>query len=68
MLARVVNDNAPILERRGVLEFFASKLAPTVGFGCSEGGDYRPTTSSACKPFSPLTTPYSTCCPSASDR
>ncbi|MGF6203427.1 hypothetical protein QF012_005488 [Pseudomonas laurylsulfatiphila] len=25
----VVNDNALILDKRGVLEFFASKLAPT---------------------------------------
>jgi hypothetical protein len=25
----VVNDNARILKKRGVLEFFASKLAPT---------------------------------------
>ncbi len=30
MLAKVVNDNAPILNERGALRFFASKLAPTV--------------------------------------
>ncbi|OWP73381.1 hypothetical protein CEC48_02835 [Pseudomonas sp. K2I15] len=29
MLAKVVNDNAPNLNKRGVLTFFASKLAPT---------------------------------------
>ena len=31
LLAKVVNDNARILDARGALEFFASKLAPTVG-------------------------------------
>ncbi len=31
MLAKNVNDNASILNKRGVLGFFASKLAPTVG-------------------------------------
>ncbi|WP_262381200.1 MULTISPECIES: hypothetical protein [unclassified Pseudomonas] len=30
MLAKIVNDNAGILEERGAVEFFASKLAPTV--------------------------------------
>ena len=35
MLAKSVNDNAHILDGRGVLEFFASKLAPTVVFGMS---------------------------------
>ncbi len=29
MLAKSVNHNAPILNECGVLEFFASKLAPT---------------------------------------
>jgi hypothetical protein len=29
LLAMVVNDNAASLTPRGVLEFFASKLAPT---------------------------------------
>ncbi|KAA2232758.1 hypothetical protein FJD34_14790 [Pseudomonas brenneri] len=36
MLAKNVNDNARCLVRRGVLEFFASKLAPTGG-GASGG-------------------------------
>ncbi|AHC36253.1 hypothetical protein J2X88_002261 [Pseudomonas extremaustralis] len=30
MLAKIVNDNAGILDARGDLKFFASKLAPTV--------------------------------------
>ncbi|CAI8892697.1 transposase [Pseudomonas sp. IT-196MI5] len=30
MLAKVVNDDARILDKRGMLGFFASKLAPTV--------------------------------------
>gem|GEM_PF-3224044 len=30
MLAKVVNDNAVNLAKRGVLAFFASKLAPTM--------------------------------------
>ncbi|EZI25297.1 hypothetical protein PE143B_0125085 [Pseudomonas extremaustralis 14-3 substr. 14-3b] len=29
MLAKAVNDNAAFLDKRGVLGFFASKLAPT---------------------------------------
>ncbi|ASV38113.1 hypothetical protein CI807_18645 [Pseudomonas sp. NS1(2017)] len=29
LLAKIFNDNAPILILRGVLECFASKLAPT---------------------------------------
>ena len=29
MLAKIVNDNAFILNERGVLEIFASRLAPT---------------------------------------
>ncbi len=29
LLAKIVNDNAGILKARGVLRFFASKLAPT---------------------------------------
>uniref|UniRef100_UPI000F08FE8C hypothetical protein n=1 Tax=Pseudomonas viridiflava TaxID=33069 RepID=UPI000F08FE8C len=29
MLAKIVNDYTGILDARGVLEFFASKLAPT---------------------------------------
>ena len=31
LLAKVANDDSGNLEERGVLEFFASKLAPTVG-------------------------------------
>ncbi|OPB28330.1 hypothetical protein BFW90_15750 [Pseudomonas fluorescens] len=31
MLAKNVNDNAPHLDERGALAFFASKLAPTDG-------------------------------------
>ncbi|AZF45735.1 hypothetical protein C4J84_0472 [Pseudomonas sp. R11-23-07] len=31
MLAKNVNDNACFLNKRGVCEFFASKLAPTDG-------------------------------------
>ncbi len=31
MLAKNVNDNAGLLIQRGVLRFFASKLAPTGG-------------------------------------
>ncbi len=38
MLAKSVNDNAGILDGRSILEFFASKLAPTVVFG---GGSHR---------------------------
>jgi len=30
LLAKIVNDDAGILNERGALEFFASKLAPTV--------------------------------------
>ena len=30
LLAKNVNDNAFFLDERGALEFFASKLAPTV--------------------------------------
>ncbi len=30
LLAKDVNDNASFLDKRGVLGFFASKLAPTV--------------------------------------
>ncbi|AZE82470.1 hypothetical protein C4J98_1041 [Pseudomonas orientalis] len=33
MLAKIANDNAPILDERGVLRFFASKLAPTEAAG-----------------------------------
>ncbi len=29
LLAKNINDNAGILDERGVLEFFASELAPT---------------------------------------
>jgi len=29
LLAKVANDNAGLLDDRGVLRFFASKLAPT---------------------------------------
>ena len=35
MLAKIVNDNAAHLEKRGALAFFASKLAPT---GCELDG------------------------------
>jgi len=31
LLAKNVNDNARILDERGVFKFFASKLAPTSG-------------------------------------
>ncbi|WP_193059221.1 hypothetical protein, partial [Pseudomonas sp. K8] len=42
MLAKNVNDNACILDERGVFEFFASKLAPTgvCGGGLFEGGGW----------------------------
>ncbi|ETD35116.1 hypothetical protein U724_26665 [Pseudomonas chlororaphis subsp. aurantiaca PB-St2] len=30
MLAKIVNDNAYMPNERGALEFFASKLAPTM--------------------------------------
>ena len=30
MLAKIVNDNAAHLDKRGALAFFASKLAPTI--------------------------------------
>ena len=33
MLAKNVNGNAAIQDKRGALEFFASKLAPTGGSG-----------------------------------
>jgi len=29
LLAKIVNENAPLQVQRGVLKFFASKLAPT---------------------------------------
>ena len=32
----VVNDDATILDRRGGLRFFASRLAPTVGIRCMQ--------------------------------
>src|SRR5476651_2148934 len=38
LLAKVVNDDAGCLVFRGVLEFFASKLAPTVGGSAGQGG------------------------------
>ena len=31
LLAKIVNDDACILNERGALELFASRLAPTVG-------------------------------------
>ncbi|ATN09859.1 hypothetical protein CRN80_09390 [Pseudomonas sp. FDAARGOS_380] len=31
LLAKIVNDNAPFLNKRGALSSFASKLAPTEG-------------------------------------
>jgi hypothetical protein len=34
LLAKVVNDDAGISNARGVFEFFASKLAPTLCCGC----------------------------------
>ncbi|MDQ0741530.1 hypothetical protein QF045_004390 [Pseudomonas sp. W4I3] len=37
LLARIVNDNACILDECVGLAFFASKLAPTVGLVC--GGE-----------------------------
>ena len=37
MLAKNVNDNACILDERGVFEFFASKLAPTGVWVCVGG-------------------------------
>ncbi len=37
LLAKIVNDNAGILDDRGVCGFFASKLAPTGVVYC--GGD-----------------------------
>ncbi|PMX14733.1 hypothetical protein C1Y26_30525 [Pseudomonas sp. MPR-R2A7] len=37
MLAKDVSDNACILDECGVLEFFASKLAPTGGCGVFRG-------------------------------
>ncbi|SDV04396.1 hypothetical protein SAMN05216202_3660 [Pseudomonas mucidolens] len=41
MLAKNVNDNAFILDKRGAFEFFASKLAPTglnrSASGCEAG-------------------------------
>lgn len=42
MLAKDVNDNACLLDNRGALKFFASKLAPTFGFVCGSGlqGDF----------------------------
>ncbi|GLH47894.1 hypothetical protein RS3R2_15760 [Pseudomonas lactis] len=33
MLAKIVNDNAGNLDDRRAWAFFASKLAPTVGYG-----------------------------------
>ncbi len=35
MLAKNVNDNACFLNERGACEFFASKLAPTMGIRAS---------------------------------
>ncbi|MDQ0737234.1 hypothetical protein QF045_000094 [Pseudomonas sp. W4I3] len=40
MLAKIVNDNAGHLVKRGVLAFFASKLAPTVDGGVDEEVDH----------------------------
>ncbi|GAA0389878.1 hypothetical protein GCM10008969_08580 [Pseudomonas veronii subsp. inensis] len=37
MLAKIANDDAGILDVRGVWEFFASKLAPTEGTRCQFG-------------------------------
>ena len=34
LLAKIVNDNAGILDKRVALGFFASKLAPTVDSLC----------------------------------
>ncbi len=34
LLAKIVNDNAGILDERVALGFFASKLAPTVDLFC----------------------------------
>ena len=41
MLANNVNDNAKILNERGVLKFFASKLAPTNALTEQHYGKYR---------------------------
>ena len=40
MLAKAVNDNAPILDERGAWEFFASKLAPTRRKGSSQPAEH----------------------------
>jgi len=39
LLAKIANDDAGILDVRGVGEFFASKLAPTEGRGVSSDRD-----------------------------
>jgi len=41
LLAKNVNDNAGSLDDRGVLEFFASKLAPTREAGGCLSGIWR---------------------------
>ncbi|CAI8960983.1 hypothetical protein EMIT0P218_50291 [Pseudomonas sp. IT-P218] len=48
-LAMDVNDDAFILDKRGVLKFFASKLAPTGGAVCFEISSRAG--SSGCRPF-----------------
>ncbi|RZI19638.1 hypothetical protein EUX53_21090 [Pseudomonas orientalis] len=42
MLAKNANDNACNLNQRGVLEFFASKLAPTAFWWCATFGFIDP--------------------------
>ena len=42
LLAKIVNDNAPDLNECGVLEFFASKLAPTEGAWAIQTGKKSP--------------------------
>ena len=41
MLAKNVNDDAGYLTPSGALRFFASKLAPKVGFSYAAHGDVR---------------------------
>jgi hypothetical protein len=54
MLAMDVNDTAFILDKRGVPEVIASKLAPTGGDVVSVSGRFRDSSragSSGCRPF-----------------
>ena len=58
MLARNVNDNACCLSERVVLEFFASKLAPTLGLhqSCEVARACDAATQSACLLLTPQNT------------